>query len=161
MVTVMKDVRAALNLAADLELERTSVGDVTRPVDGVVAAEPSREVTDGRRSSGRSSRRHRENSGSRRWRHAVVAPPTVEELGFQPVGWPVVGSRISLSSGPLVKSSRFKSEPACASNEWSPILPVCQLSSMKRRIDDWSVTVWSTKLCFAKGEITSNGRRGP
>ena len=29
--------------------------------------------------------------------------------------------------------------------------PVCQLSSMNRRIDAWSVSVWSTKLVFAYG----------
>lgn len=36
-----------------------------------------------------------------------------------------------------------------------------QLISMKRMIEVWSVTVWSTKFGFAKGEATRNGRRGP
>jgi len=36
-----------------------------------------------------------------------------------------------------------------------------QLSSMKRRTELWSVRLWSTKFVFAKGEITSNGWRGP
>lgn len=42
-----------------------------------------------------------------------------------------------------------------------PIRPRLQLSSMKRRIDNWSVTRWSMKSCFAKGEMTSKGSRGP
>ena len=44
----------------------------------------------------------------------------------------------------LAKSNMPASEPASASNESPPILPVPQLSSMNRRIDDWSVSVWST-----------------
>ena len=36
-----------------------------------------------------------------------------------------------------------------------------QLSSMKLMIDDWSVRVWSTAFCFAHGETTSSGSRGP
>ncbi len=28
-------------------------------------------------------------------------------------------------------------------------------------IEDWSVSVWSTKLCLANGETTSSGKRGP
>ena len=37
----------------------------------------------------------------------------------------------------------------------------CQFSSTKARIELWSVSVWSTTLCFAIGEMTSSGRRGP
>jgi len=37
----------------------------------------------------------------------------------------------------------------------------CQLSSTNFRMEDWSVTVWSMKLCFAHGEMTNSGRRGP
>jgi hypothetical protein len=32
---------------------------------------------------------------------------------------------------------------------------------MKRRIDDWSVTMWSTPFGRANGEMTSSGWRGP
>ena len=39
--------------------------------------------------------------------------------------------------------------------------PVPQLSSMRRRIELWSVSVLSTKFVRAYGEITSNGSRGP
>jgi hypothetical protein len=38
----------------------------------------------------------------------------------------------------------LSSEPARLSNEWSPIRPTRQLSSMKRRIEVWSVRLWST-----------------
>jgi hypothetical protein len=48
-----------------------------------------------------------------------------------------------------------------ASNDWLPILPRLQLSSTKRRIEDWSVIELSTKFTFANGEITSSGWRGP
>ena len=34
--------------------------------------------------------------------------------------------------------------PARWSNEWSPIRPVRQLSSMNFRIELWSVSEWST-----------------
>src|SRR5262249_41912364 len=53
------------------------------------------------------------------------------------------------------------SAPARSSNELSPMRPVFQLSSMNRRMEVWSVTVWSTKFALAYGEITSSGRRGP
>jgi hypothetical protein len=43
----------------------------------------------------------------------------------------------------------FSIVPAFASKEESPIRPVCQLSSMKRSTEDWSVVVWSTKFDFA------------
>lgn len=36
-----------------------------------------------------------------------------------------------------------------------------QLSSTNRMIEDWSVSVWSTALRLAQGEITRNGCRGP
>ena len=51
--------------------------------------------------------------------------------------------------------------PAFWSKDELPIRPVFQLSSMKRRIEDWSVVVWSTKLVFAYGETTTRGSRGP
>jgi len=51
--------------------------------------------------------------------------------------------------------------PAFWSKEKLPTWPVFQLSSMNRRMDDWSVVVWSTKLAFAYGETTTRGRRGP
>src|SRR5262252_970688 len=53
------------------------------------------------------------------------------------------------------------SVPAVASEDPPPILPVRQLSSIKRRIEDWSVRVLSTKLRLANGEMTIKGRRGP
>src|SRR5258708_2441417 len=53
--------------------------------------------------------------------------------------WPVVGSRKSLfgppSSAAPSKENRFKREPALVSKEKFPMRPVCQLSSMKRRIE--------------------------
>ena len=36
-----------------------------------------------------------------------------------------------------------------------------QLSSMNWLIEAWLVSVWSTKLDFAQGEMTSSGSRGP
>ncbi len=39
--------------------------------------------------------------------------------------------------------------------------PSCQLSSMKRMTDVWSVLVWSTWLTRLHGEMTRNGSRGP
>ncbi len=39
--------------------------------------------------------------------------------------------------------------------------PSSQLSSMKRRIDVWSMIECETVLGRTKGEITSSGRRGP
>jgi len=36
-----------------------------------------------------------------------------------------------------------------------------QLSSTNLVIDAWLVSVWSTKLVFAHGEMTSSGCRGP
>ena len=38
----------------------------------------------------------------------------------------------------------LSSDPRLASKEASPIRPAFQLSSMKRRIEVWSVDVWST-----------------
>ena len=48
-----------------------------------------------------------------------------------------------------LKSNRLPSVPAFASNDASPIRPVCQLSSTKRRIELWSVVEPSTKLRLA------------
>jgi hypothetical protein len=42
------------------------------------------------------------------------------------------------------KSSIEFSVPASASIDWSAMRPSFQLSSMKRRIEDWSVRLWST-----------------
>jgi hypothetical protein len=36
-----------------------------------------------------------------------------------------------------------------------------QLSSMKRAIEVWSVSVWSTWFCLANGEMTMSGMRVP
>src|SRR6266700_186143 len=60
-----------------------------------------------------------------------------------------------------LKSNMLSNVPARSSAAPPPILPVPQLSSMKRRMDDWSVSVPSTKFDLAKEEITSSGRRGP
>src|SRR5262245_55474223 len=54
-----------------------------------------------------------------------------------------------LSSVPAIASD----EPAMGGSD--------QLSSRNRRIEDWSVRVWSTALVLAHGEMTSNGSRGP
>src|SRR5712671_4021209 len=84
--------------------------------------------------------------------------------GYSPLDFkPVDGSRKSLPLPPprLSNENRFRSEPALVSKEKLPILPVSQLSSMNRSTELWSVTVWSTKLDFAKGEITRSGWRGP
>lgn len=67
-------------------------------------------------------------------------------------GLPVAGS----SSNAAVRAGLAKSNRPVmlvfgagkASNELPPSCPVPQLSSMKRRIDVWSVTVWSTALTF-------------
>ena len=76
-------------------------------------------------------------------------------------GRPVSGSRKSFPASGRSKSNRPRSEPATSSNERSPIRPSSQLSSTKRRIDDWSVSVWSTKFGLANGEITRSGSLGP
>jgi hypothetical protein len=51
---------------------------------------------------------------------------------------PVDGSRISLEAFPPVKSKRPFSVPALTSEELPPMRPRSQLSSMKRRTEDWS-----------------------
>ena len=58
---------------------------------------------------------------------------------------PVCGSSSSGGCGGAMKSNIPFNDPARASSESSPIRPVDQLSSMKRRIEVWSVWVWSTK----------------
>src|ERR1035437_1860811 len=98
---------------------------------------------------------------------AAAAPRRQIVLGQFLLGRPVLGSRNSLAPAPLwvppesEKENRLFRLPAFASKEKLPMRPVLQLSSMKRRIDDWSVVVWSTKLAFAYGETTTRGRRGP
>ena len=58
---------------------------------------------------------------------------------------PVFGSRISfLLLGCCRKSNMPVRLLARWSNEWSPIRPVRQLSSMNFRIELWSVSEWST-----------------
>ena len=57
---------------------------------------------------------------------------------------PVSGSRNSRPSWRQLKSNIPVSGPARASNEPSPMRPSCQLSSMNRMTDVWSVSVWST-----------------
>ena len=75
---------------------------------------------------------------------------------------PVVGSKISFPACPEVfRSNILLISPALTSKDWFPIRPNPQLSSIKRRIDDRSVMLWSTKFTFAYGEITSRGIRGP
>lgn len=56
-------------------------------------------------------------------------------------GAPDFSSRISVDARGAAKSNRPVSGPALASNESLPIRPSAQLSSIKRRIDVWSVTV--------------------
>ena len=63
-------------------------------------------------------------------------------------------------TGRLVEVEHVVRVPAVASND-PAMRGRPQLSSMNRMIDDWSVSVWSTKLALANGEITSSGRRGP
>jgi len=85
------------------------------------------------------------------------------------LGCPVLGSRNNLLPALLLplplpwpeKTKRLFRLPAFWSKEKLPTWPVFQLSSMNRRMDDWSVVVWSTKLAFAYGETTTRGRRGP
>ena len=76
---------------------------------------------------------------------------------------PLVGYNIILPAiwCPLLKSNIFKSEPDFSSNEWSPIRPNTQLSSINQSIEDWSVILWSTKLVFEYGDITSSGSGRP
>lgn len=51
---------------------------------------------------------------------------------------------------------------AMASKEPCPMrCPASQLSSMNWMMELWSVTVWSTKFCFAHGEMTRRGSLGP
>src|SRR5664280_7292 len=97
-------------------------------------------------------------------------PGSMRQLlhGQRLTGWPVAGSRKSFGcpceSAFLWSSEKLKRLfrlPAFSSKEKLPVRPVFQLSSMKRRIEDWSVVVWSTKLAFAYGEMTTSGRRGP
>src|SRR4029077_8009211 len=53
-------------------------------------------------------------------------------------------------------------ELAIPSKEPWPIrCPASQLSSTKRIIELWSVTVLSTKFSLAQGEMTSSGNLGP
>src|SRR5664280_1197010 len=85
---------------------------------------------------------------------AAAAPRRQIVLGQFLLGRPVLGSRNSLAPAPLWV-------PPESAKEKLPMRAVLQLSSMKRRIDDWSVVVWSTKLAFAYGETTTRGRRGP
>src|SRR5713226_7751478 len=63
--------------------------------------------------------------------------------------------------GPPLKSNMLFNVPVVASVEPLPIRPRFQLSSMNRKIEDWSVIESSMKFCFAQGEITSSGNRGP
>jgi hypothetical protein len=57
------------------------------------------------------------------------------------IGSPVMGSRMSVSvrAGPA-KLNRLFNVPAVASNDWLPMRPRFQLSSMKRRIELWLAT---------------------
>jgi hypothetical protein len=59
---------------------------------------------------------------------------------------PVSGSRKTFGARPFLeeKSNIEFSVPASASIDWSPMRPSFQLSSTKRRIEDWSVRLWST-----------------
>ena len=58
----------------------------------------------------------------------------------------------------------LRSEPAGASKEWSPIRPGSQLSSTNRRIDLWSVSVWSSESAWrsarSRGGIAAARCRG-
>src|ERR671939_939842 len=76
-------------------------------------------------------------------------------------GKPVAGSRITRESWRRLKSNRLVSGPARTSKEPSPMRPSCQLSSMNRITEVWSVLVWSTWFTRLHGEITRNGSRGP
>ncbi len=96
---------------------------------------------------------------------AGPAPPRSSDSAlYQRVGCPVLGSRNNVPSSVVVAEARTccPASPPMASNDWSPIPAArCQLSSMNCRIEDWSVSVWSTSWRVANGEITSSGWRGP
>ena len=69
-------------------------------------------------------------------------------------------------SRPIRAGRRKSNIPAMefvtASNDPCPMRSPCsQLSSTKRMMEVCAVSVWSTKLTRAQGEITSMGRRGP
>src|SRR5919199_3766211 len=73
-----------------------------------------------------------------------ISQPTINSCHFDIVDTlnPVEGSKKSLSAKCLllVKLNIFVSKPAFSSNDWLSIRPRFQLSSIKRIIDDWSVT---------------------
>jgi DNA repair photolyase len=50
--------------------------------------------------------------------------------------------------------------PGLTDHEVPAILQACADAGITF-LDDWSVSVWSTKFFFANGETTSSGRRGP
>ncbi len=65
----------------------------------------------------------------------------------------VVSSSTSRCCG-WAKSSMPRIDPARASNDWSPMRPVDQLSSMNFVVEVCSIAVWSTSFCLANGEMT-------
>src|SRR6266568_5034553 len=90
------------------------------------------------------------------------AEPARPRLSYSETTIPVAGSRMTLPAlGPPLKSNMLFNVPAIASVEPFPIRPRSQLSSMTRKIEDWSVIESSMKFCFAQGETTSRGNRGP
>src|SRR6202042_2546472 len=97
-------------------------------------------------------------------------PLTSDELLLlDPSAWitlvtsPVLSFRMTAGACPnfWLKANALSRLPAAESAEPLPIRPRPQLSSMNRGIDAWSVNVLSTKFCFAHGEMTSSGWRGP
>src|SRR5450432_3291197 len=76
--------------------------------------------------------------------------------------WPVTGSSRNSESSPwcALKLKRCESEPAMLENE--PVMGGSfQLSWTNFGIELMSVSEWSTEFCFAHGEMTSSGSRGP
>jgi hypothetical protein len=68
-------------------------------------------------------------------------PRNIQRLAGTGVGWPVEGLRESARARRRrVKLNIPVRGPAVVSKDWSPIGPRCQLSSMKRRMEAWSMT---------------------
>ena len=67
--------------------------------------------------------------------------PRLAKIGDEPLFQKSVSS--AFAEGAAKLNIPFK-EPAILSKELSPIRPRLQLSSMKRSMEDWSLTLWST-----------------
>ncbi len=85
--------------------------------------------------------------------------------GCYQAGSPVTGLRKSLARSSSPTPRFLKSNMLFRLPEIESKLPEMagspQLPSMNLVIEAWLVSVWSTKLDFAQGEMTSSGSRGP